>query len=154
MSAPLQKRAAVRRDQTWGPGWHRGPWRHPMWNPKHPWTPLPPPPPDAKDLPPGLRHCGFRISPACIKALYGLPQPDEVESQYDSDPINSVGLFEEDGTYNETDMNIFFETWAPYVPAGTEPVPAPINNAVIQQGKYHPFTNGETELVSRLGFIW
>jgi hypothetical protein len=43
-------------------------------------------------------------------------------------------------------MNQFFEAFAPYVPVGTEPIPAPINNAVIQQGKFHPSTNGETEL--------
>lgn len=67
-------------------------------------------------------------------------------SSYESSPINSLGLFEADGTYNESDMNQFFETFAPYVPVGTEPIPAPINNAVIQQGKLHPSTNGETEL--------
>lgn len=43
-------------------------------------------------------------------------------------------------------MNLFFEKFSPYVPQNTEPIPAPINGAVIQQGKYHPFTNGETEL--------
>jgi hypothetical protein len=75
-----------------------------------------------------------------------LPSPEEVESEYDSSPINSLGLFEADGTYNESDMNQFFERFSPYVPVGTEPIPAPINGAKIQQGKYHPFTNGETEL--------
>jgi hypothetical protein len=47
--------------------------------------------------------------------LYDLPSPKEVASGYDSTPANSLGVFEGFGTYNQSDLNIFFERWAPEV---------------------------------------
>lgn len=132
-----------------GGGWHRPhvgtpdrPWRQPIQ-----WHSHGPTPPQATHLPPALQNCGTRISPACIKALYNLPSHEEVARSYGNDPANSLGLFEWGGTYNQSDMDQFFQRFSPYVPIGTHPIPAPVNGAKIQQnGNQGPYTNEETEL--------
>ena len=63
-------------------------WRQHFW--RHPHEP-PAPPLTVKSLSPDLRHCGWRISPECIKALYNLPVPAEVAS-YDNNTIDSLGV--------------------------------------------------------------
>ena len=61
------------------------------------------------------------MTPDCIRALYGIPSADEVATSYDSDPINSVGVFEAGSIYNPKDLDKFLEKFAPNVPVGTRP---------------------------------
>ena len=103
-------------------------------------------PSQSNGLPPNLQRCGHRISPECIKALYKLPSWEEVASAYKATPANSLGVFELDGTYNQDDMNLFFQKFAPNIPNNTHTIPAPINGAKIKQHYFKPYTNFETEL--------
>ena len=61
------------------------------------------------------------MTPDCIRALYDIPSPEEVAKSYDSDPVNSVGVFEQGSVYIPKDLDKFFKKFAPNVPAGTRP---------------------------------
>jgi tripeptidyl-peptidase-1 len=61
------------------------------------------------------------MTPDCIRALYDLPSPVEVAKSYDSDPVNSVGVFEAGSIYIPKDLDRFFKKFAPNIPAGTRP---------------------------------
>lgn len=75
------------------------------------WTP----PSAALTLPADLTDCGRNITPACIKALYQIPNATL------HDHRNKLGLFEQGDTYAQEDLDSFFAEYAPYVPQGTHP---------------------------------
>ena len=68
-------------------------------------------------------HCGKYITPACIKALYSIP-----DAKFNQ-PENALGIYEEEDTYDQEDLNMFFSRYAPNVPNGTHPTLVSINNA-------------------------
>jgi tripeptidyl-peptidase I len=103
-------------------------------------------------LPSDLQNCGHRISPECLKAFYHLPSTEDVASSYNATPANSLGVFELGGTYNQDDMNLFFQRFSPNIPNNTHPVPAPINGAKIKQHSFVPNTNYETELDLQIAY--
>jgi tripeptidyl-peptidase I len=76
-------------------------------------------------LPPALQGCGTNITPACIKALYGIPNATLAT------PGNSLGLYQQGSYFAESDVNLYFKAYAPYVPQGTFPI-----NASIDGGSY------------------
>lgn len=76
-------------------------------------------------LPPALQGCGANMTPACIKALYGIPNATLAT------PGNSVGLYQQGSYFAESDVNLYFKAYAPYVPQGTFPI-----NASIDGGSY------------------
>lgn len=59
--------------------------------------------------------CADVVTPACIKALYGLPTPDKAAAN------NSLGIFEQASWYQHEDLDLFFATYAPEIPQGTRP---------------------------------
>lgn len=73
------------------------------------------PPPTVHDLPPDLRNCGVKITLACIKALYAIP-----DTNY-SQPENAMGLYEIYDAYSKEDISLYFQKFAPNVPANTTP---------------------------------
>jgi len=80
--------------------------------------------PDANDL----STCDEYITPACIRALYGVPPvPEYLYGKPRSD--NSLGIFEEGDYYAQEDLNLFFANFTPYIPQGTHPTPAFIDGA-------------------------
>ncbi|KAF8856879.1 putative protease S8 tripeptidyl peptidase I [Acephala macrosclerotiorum] len=79
----------------------------------------------AAALPPALQNCSTNITPDCIRALYGIPaNPVAV-------PGNSLGLYQQGSYFAESDVNLFFEKYASYVPQNTFPI-----NASIDGGSY------------------
>jgi tripeptidyl-peptidase-1 len=62
-----------------------------------------------------LTGCDTLVTPACIKALYGIPtiSPTTVPN-----PNNSLGIFEEGDYYAQADLNSFFTKYAPTIPSG------------------------------------
>jgi tripeptidyl-peptidase-1 len=62
------------------------------------------------------------MTPDKLRALYGIPDAAEVANSYTSDPANTVGVFEFIDVYNQTDLNSFYNKWAPNVPKGTHPI--------------------------------
>ena len=76
-------------------------------------------------LPPALQGCGANMTPYCIKALYGIPNATLATSG------NTLGLYQQGSYFAESDVNLFLEDYAPYVPQNTFPI-----NAAIDGGSY------------------
>ena len=70
-----------------------------------------------------LSTCDVAITPACVKALYGVPPATM------ANPSNSMGIFEEGDYYAQEDLNLFFANFTPRIPQGTHPIPAFIDGA-------------------------
>lgn len=67
--------------------------------------------------------CDVAISPACVAALYKIPQGNSSRSD------NSMGIFEEGDYYAQEDLNLFFKNFTPGIPQNTAPKPAFIDGA-------------------------
>lgn len=75
-----------------------------------------------------LADCDVHITPACIKALYGVPDtPEYPGGKPRAD--NSLGIFEEGDYYAQADLDLFFANYTPSIPKGTHPIPAFIDGA-------------------------
>lgn len=59
--------------------------------------------------------CADLVTPACIKEVYGLPTADKAH------PNNSMGIFEQSSWYQNEDLDLFFQAYAPEIPQGTRP---------------------------------
>ena len=73
--------------------------------------------------PTSTANCGEYITPACLKALYGIP-----DAKFNH-PENVLGVFESFDAYDQTDLDLFFSNYAPWVPNGTHPTLVSVNNA-------------------------
>ncbi|CCG82492.1 Protease S8 tripeptidyl peptidase I [Taphrina deformans PYCC 5710] len=62
-----------------------------------------------------LQHCDQYITPACIAALYQIPQGTKKAAN------NKLGIFEEGDFYGAQDLVEFFATLAPNIPITTQP---------------------------------
>ncbi|KAK8136137.1 protease S8 tripeptidyl peptidase I [Apiospora sp. TS-2023a] len=94
----------------------------------------------ASDLPPELQKCTSAFTPACFRALYGVPANNTAL------PGNSVGLFELFDTYAQEDLDAFWAKFAPEVPKGTAPLPAFINGATAPVPLNSTFNLGESPI--------
>ncbi|KAI0120716.1 peptidase S8/S53 domain-containing protein [Xylariales sp. AK1849] len=94
----------------------------------------------ALDLPADLRRCATSFTPTCYQALYGIPANNTAL------PGNSVGLYESGDTYAQEDSNLFYAKYAPYVPAGTAPIPAFVDGAVAPVPQDSDQNTGESEI--------
>lgn len=97
-------------------------------------------PPSAANLPADLQCCGRNITPACIKALYQIPNATM------KTPGNSLGLYEQGDYFSKQDIDLFFAQYAPYVPQGTYPIPALIDGANYSVPPYSPWNTGESDI--------
>lgn len=70
-----------------------------------------------------LDHCDEAITPACVKALYHVPNATKADLR------NPIGIFEEGDIYSQEDLDRFFGNYTPYIPQGTHPIPAFIDGA-------------------------
>ncbi|KAL9078122.1 MAG: hypothetical protein Q9157_002949 [Trypethelium eluteriae] len=72
-----------------------------------------------------LSVCDRLTTPACVKALYQIPNGTSAA------PGNALGVFESNigpmGSYNQNDLNQFFQTFMPNIPQGTAPTLQSIN---------------------------
>ena len=129
LSHPLRKRLVKRDRSSRVPYDHyRGPHRTPI--PTEPWH-LPPP---AYILPPELQTCSVNITPPCLRALYDIP-PGRI-----NDTVNTLGFYEQGDYYAANDLDLFFASYAPWVPQGTRPTldsidggyaPYPVNSSDV-----------------------
>ena len=104
-----QKRSLTKRQwphqggPPWGKPWHHGPG---PW-PKHHQPPYPMP----QNPKANLSTCDLAITPACIAALYNIPEPG-----YMADPSNSMGMFEAELEYwDQLDLNLFYANFTHWV---------------------------------------
>lgn len=80
------------------------------------------------------------MTPTCIRKLYNIPVPNgAVEG-------NSLGLYEQGSYFAESDIDLFYKTWAPWVPQGTYPVPALIDGANYSVPPSSPLNSGEANI--------
>lgn len=70
-----------------------------------------------------LSNCDVAITPACIKALYQVPDATKADS------TNAMGIFEEGDFYAQQDLDLFFKNFTPSIPQGTHPTPQFIDGA-------------------------
>jgi tripeptidyl-peptidase I len=68
--------------------------------------------------------CSRYITPRCIRKIYGIPLGNE------SVPGNDIGIYSEQ-TYNQANLDTFFEKLAPFIPTGTKPVINRIDGAQV-----------------------
>ena len=116
LSPPLLKRT-VKRESVGD--WIRKPFAGPSESESEP-SPAPAPvangaPYSNSTIPANLKNCGKRITPACIRALYGIPKATLSDAQ------NALGVFEFGDKYAQGSLNSFFTKYAPNVPNGTHP---------------------------------
>ncbi|KAF4625803.1 hypothetical protein G7Y89_g12366 [Cudoniella acicularis] len=103
--------------------------------------------PPTKPLPSDLATCDQFITPACIRALYNIPEiPEYPGGQPRTD--NSLGIFEEGDFYNGGDLDQFFQTYETRIPVGTRPVSAFIDGAVSDGNGF----GGESDLDFELAY--
>ncbi|KAF4873410.1 Aorsin [Colletotrichum siamense] len=82
--------------------------------------------------------CSDNVTPACIKALYKIPDNTFNHSS------NSLGIYETGDYYAQEDLNLFFAKYTPNIPNGTHPTLVSID------GGFAPaepkFADGESDL--------
>ncbi|KAI1207478.1 subtilisin-like protein [Annulohypoxylon truncatum] len=69
-------------------------------------------------------NCSALATPDCIAKMYNLPPADKAH------PNNSMGIFQKGSWYQEKDLDLFFQTYAPHIPQGTRPQNLSVDVAV------------------------
>jgi tripeptidyl-peptidase-1 len=96
----------------------------------------------------GLSTCDKFIVPACIRALYNIPEvPEYPSSRPRAD--DAMGIFEESDFYLQEDLDLFFLNFTSQIPNGTHPTPAFIDGAEIPT---EIFAGGESDLDFQLAY--
>jgi tripeptidyl-peptidase-1 len=91
-------------------------------------------------LPASLANCTTNITPACIKALYSIPNATLAT------PGNSLGLYQQGSYFSEEDVNSFFASYAPYIPQGTFPINASIDGGSYSVPASSALNSGEADI--------
>jgi tripeptidyl-peptidase-1 len=86
------------------------------------------------------------MTPDCIRALYGIASAEEVAKSYDSDPVNSIGVFEQGSIYIPKDLDRFFKKFAPNVPTGTRPKLDAVEDATLELNRTTRVFAGEANI--------
>ncbi|KKY28894.1 putative protease s8 tripeptidyl peptidase [Phaeomoniella chlamydospora] len=91
-------------------------------------------------LPTSLQGCATNVTPPCIRALYSIPIANR------SDSVNSMGIYEDGDIYAQSDIDLYFATYAPQVPQGTHPIPAFIDGATAPVSADSDLNTGESDI--------
>ncbi|KAJ5745382.1 subtilisin-like protein [Penicillium odoratum] len=97
-------------------------------------------PDKALSLAKDLQGCGYNMTATCIKALYDIPDAKTAVKG------NSLGLYEQGSYFAESDIDLYYKTWAPWVPQGTYPIPALIDGANYSVPAYSSLNSGEADI--------
>jgi tripeptidyl-peptidase I len=95
---------------------------------------------EAAPVPSSLVNCSTQMTPACIKALYSIP--DAVKA-IDG---NSLGLYQQGSYFAESDVDAYFAKYATYVPQGTFPINATIDGASYSVPASSELNSGEANI--------
>lgn len=136
LSPPMRKRE-VDLEKREAPALQKGHWPKKL-PPPEPWHWQPPT--GSEGLPPDLQACDVNFTVACYRALYSIPEGNKAL------PGNSLGLYEDGDTYSQQDLNAYYETWVPYIPQGTGPIPAFIDGAEAPVPADSPYNTGESDI--------
>lgn len=80
------------------------------------------------------------MTPACIKALYKIPDATKAKKG------NSLGLYEQGDYFAKSDLDLYYKDYAPWIPQGTYPIPALIDGANFSVPDYSPLNTGESDI--------
>jgi tripeptidyl-peptidase I len=94
-----------------------------------------------------LSTCDKIITPACIRALYNIPEIPEY-SKTGPRADNTMGIFEEGDFFSPEDLDIFFANFTPRIPNGTRPTPVYIDGSDLGP----VFVGGEADLDFQLAY--
>ena len=95
--------------------------------------------PDTDVSPQDTSTCNTKITPECLRALYGYPLGSLSKSSY--------GIVEyTPQAYLQSDLNLFYRNYATYVPSGTAPTLDSIDGGVDQTSQQGFNYNGESDL--------
>ncbi|KAJ4389472.1 hypothetical protein N0V93_006941 [Gnomoniopsis smithogilvyi] len=97
----------------------------------------------------GNTTCASLVTPACIKALYGLPTADKANAN------NSLGIYESISWYQYQDLDLFFSNYAPDIPQGTRPQNLSIDQAAwFYDDPNDPYTTYASEADLDIQVAW
>ena len=100
--------------------------------------------PNATDL----SSCDVTITPACIRALYSIP-----ERKTPPQKGNSMGIFESQNQYYyQPDLDSFFSNYASNIPNGTHPIPVSIDGGYAGSAPNASAAGGEANLDFELAY--
>ena len=80
------------------------------------------------------------MTPACIKALYSIPDATKATGD------NSLGLYQQGSYFAESDVDSYFAKYATYVPQGTFPINATIDGASYSVPASSGLNSGEANI--------
>jgi tripeptidyl-peptidase I len=96
--------------------------------------------PHPPHVPDSLANCTSETTPACLRALYGIPE------NVPSVQGNTYGVVEfAPQSFNQDDLNLFFKTYTSNVPSGTSPVFEAIDGGYLSSDA-DTNTRGESNL--------
>ena len=75
-----------------------------------------------------------------MRALYDIPPGRH------SNPINTMGLYEQGDYYAGEDVDLFYKNFAPWVPQGTRPTLNGVDGGLAPVAYNSPNNNGESDL--------
>lgn len=88
-----------------------------------------------------LQNCGTAMTPACLRALYNIP---EVTSRDDQ---NALGIYEnQNDIYSQADLDKFYAKYASNVPTGTHPTLNDIDGAPTPVPSGSTLVRGESNI--------
>lgn len=94
-----------------------------------------------------LQGCGYNMTPTCIKALYQIPDATQATEG------NTLGLYEQGDYFAKSDLDLFYQKWAPWVPQGTYPIPALIDGANYSVPADSSLNTGESDIDIDLVYV-
>ncbi|KKK13562.1 hypothetical protein P175DRAFT_0483455 [Aspergillus ochraceoroseus IBT 24754] len=94
-----------------------------------------------KGVPSDLAHCGFNMTPPCIRALYDIPM-----LTHKPNPNNALGLFEQGDYFAKSDLDLYWNNIYDEVPQGTYPTPQLIDGANYSVPAYSSWNSGESNI--------
>jgi tripeptidyl-peptidase-1 len=95
--------------------------------------------------------CGEWITPACLKAMYGIPDAKYNQSE------NDLGIFAFFNAYEQRDLDTYWSHYAPWVPNGTYPKEVSINGAEGREPKapsYYVVTESDIDFDLAFSLIY
>jgi len=93
-------------------------------------------PPNPSDL----STCDTYITPACVKALYAVPNATLAQAG------NALGIFEEGDVYAQASLDAFFQQFRPDIPQGTHPTLDSIDGGKAPVAVGNAAETGESDL--------
>jgi len=91
-------------------------------------------------VPSSLANCSTQMTPACIKALYSIPDATKATEG------NSLGLYQQGSYFAESDVDLFFAKYTTNVPQGTFPINASIDGGSYSVPASSALNSGEADI--------